>query len=359
MSPARTRVLIVEDSLSIRRSLVELVGTDPELEVVAEAENGLRAIELCERLRPDVVSLDMMLPGLDGLGVTEHLMAYRPTPILIVSSSLERRELFKTYDALAAGAVDVLDKPLGDEFQGEWEASYLARLKLVARIKVITHPRARWGGRPNAPAPPLAPLEPMGRNEWGMVLMGASTGGPGALLEILRCLPPGFPLPILLVLHIASPFGENFVAWLEKNIPIEVRYPREGEPLPPKGRPLVIMAPPDRHLALRAGRLRLEEGPERHSCRPAVDVLFESVAEARGAEAIACLLTGMGRDGAAGLSRLHAAGAMTLAQDEATSVVFGMAREAIRLGAARQVLPLNAFAPTLQALALDPARSRP
>src|SRR5580704_14304500 len=150
---AKIRVLVVEDSLTIRRRLAEILENDPELELVGEAADGKRAIELCGELRPDVVTLDMMLPVLSGVAATEYIMAYYPTPILIVSASANRGEVFKTYDALAAGAVDVLEKPTGEEPEGVWEQRLRSAVKLVARIKVITHPRARLEPHRSAPEP--------------------------------------------------------------------------------------------------------------------------------------------------------------------------------------------------------------
>src|SRR5580704_8179213 len=149
---AKIRVLVVEDSLTIRRRLAEILENDPELELVGEAADGKRAIELCGELRPDVITLDMMLPVLSGVAATEYIMAYFPTPILVVSASANRGEVFKMYDALAAGAVDVLEKPTGDEPDGEWEQRFCAALKLVSRIKVITHLRGRLSPMSRAPA---------------------------------------------------------------------------------------------------------------------------------------------------------------------------------------------------------------
>ena len=184
-----------------------------------------------------------------------------------------------------------------------------------------------------------------------VVVIGASTGGPGAVREILRSLPADFPLPILLVLHLSEQFEDSMVEWLGKSTPFPVRHAVDGEHLPPMGRPIVVMARANRHLRLREGRLWLTDEPERHSCRPSVDVLFESVAQELGGRAIGCLLTGMGRDGAKGLQALRQAGASTLAQDEASSVVFGMPREAIRLNAAQYVVGLRDVPGWLSALA--------
>lgn len=341
---ARIRVLVVEDSLTVRRRLCEPLAADPGIEVVGEAGDGKQAIELAAALRPDLITMDMMLPVISGLAATEYIMAHCRTPILIVSASVNRGELFKTYEALAAGAVDVLEKPTGDEPEGEWDRKLIAAVKLVARIPVITHPRARLGLWKKA-VPALA--TPSSRLQ--IAAVGASTGGPGALVELLRGLPPDFTLPLLLVLHINEPFGAALADWLDAQTQRPVAYAREGEPIvAAAGR--VLMAPPDSHLTIREGRARLSREAPRHSCRPSVDMLFESVAREYGPAAAACLLTGMGRDGAAGLLSIRAAGGRTIAQDEATSIVYGMPREAAILGAAEQILPIGEIGAALMAL---------
>jgi len=315
----KIRVLVVEDSLTVRKRLCEVLSADPEIELAGAAADGKQAIELCRKLRPDVVTIDMILPVMSGLAATEYIMAHCPTPILVVSSSFNRGELFKTYDALAAGAVDVLEKPTGNEPDGVWERTFVAQVKLVARIRVITHPRLRLAGL-NRPGP--APADPMGERRTAVLAIGASTGGPAAIVEVLRGLPEALPQPILLVLHISEPFGASFADWLDGQTSRRVAYPRDGDPVAAaNGR--VVMAPPGRHLVVRDGRLRLTLDPERHSCRPSVDILFETVAREYGQTAAAVLLTGMGRDGAAGLLDIRRAGGLTIAQDEATSVVYG------------------------------------
>ena len=345
----KLRILVVEDSLTVRKRLCEILAEDPAIEVIGEAQDGKAAIELCLQHRPDAITMDMMLPVMSGLAATEYIMAYCPTPILVVSSSINRGELFKTYDALAAGAVDVLEKPAGDASDEAWERKFIAALKMVARIRVITHPRARLGTMRLQP-PDLPSLSQPSVGRIGqLVAIGASTGGPGAIVEVLRGLAPDFTLPILLVLHINEPFGTAFADWLDGQTHRRVAYAKDGEPVAAAvGR--VAMAPPDQHLAVRDGRFHLTRDPERHSCRPSVDVLFESVAREYGAAAIAGLLTGMGRDGAAGLLQIREAGGVTFAQDEATSVVYGMPREAVLLGAAGRVLALTEIAPALSAL---------
>jgi two-component system chemotaxis response regulator CheB len=355
----RLRVLVVEDSLTVRRHLCDVLAADPDLVVVGEAEDGKRAIELCVQLRPDVITLDMMLPVMSGLAATEYIMAHCPTPILIVSASTNRGELFKTYEALAAGAVEVMEKLPGDAADEAWERKLIANVKLVARIKVMTHPRARLTSAGEAVPPPhptAAWPSPAAQTQaCRLVALGASTGGPGAFLQILRALPAPFPLPVLLVLHIGEPFGSAFADWLDSQSSHRVGFAHDGQRVDERG---VFLAPPDHHLVVRNGRLHLSDGAERHSCRPSVDVLFESLAREYGAAAAACLLTGMGRDGASGLLQIRRAGGRTIVQDEASCVVYGMPREAVLLGAAERVLPLIDIGPALAALAREGDVSR-
>jgi two-component system chemotaxis response regulator CheB len=322
----------------------------------------------------------MMLPGLDGVRATEEIMAFSPTPIVIVSASQNRGEALTTFEALTAGAVDVLDKPVGDEVDDRWERALVATVRRAARIKVITHPRAKLrkpgasgtgsgtssGTRGGGGAVPeraadveeRPPSRPASRRAAPrLVAVGTSTGGPPALVAILAALPADFPLPILLVNHIAPSFAASFVDWLGGYVRLPVRAARDGEPAPQPGRGEVLVAPAERHLVLRGGRVALTADPERHSCRPSVDALFESVAREVGDGAVACLLTGMGKDGAEGLLAVRRAGGHTIAQDEATSAVFGMPREAIRLGAAVEVLPLGRIGAALEGLAARARRS--
>jgi len=354
----KIRVLVVDDSLTARKHLVEVLRADPELEVAGEAEDGKRAIELCKTLRPDVITLDMMLPFMSGVAVTEYVMAFCPTPILIVSSSANRGELYKTYDALAAGAVDVFEKPTGNDPDGVWEQGLVSAVKIVSRIPVITHIRGKLGLSGRTPADPLTFATSGGATRKSVIAIGGSTGGPAAIVEILRGLPPGFPIPILLVVHIGELFSATFADWLDGQSTLRARYARDGEAQPALGQAGVFMAPPGRHLVVQRGKLRLSSDRERNSCRPSVDVLFESLANEMGGETAACLLTGMGRDGAAGLLALRYAGALTIAQDEASSVVFGMPREAIKMGAAERVLALDQIATALTAVAFEPEPGR-
>lgn len=353
---AKTRILVVEDSLTVRKRLLEVLSAQPDFEVVGEAGDGKTAIELCRQLKPDVVTLDMILPVMTGLAATEYIMAYCPTPILIVSSSTNRGELFKTYEALAAGALDVLEKPRGDEIDDSWERKLVSSIRVVSRVKVITHPRARLNlpGRASRSDPPPSSS---GDSATGVrcVAIGASTGGPAALAQLLGALPGDFALPILVVIHIGAPFASALAEWLDDQSQLSVQNAVHGEALPKLGSGRVLMAPPERHMIVNNERIELVTTPPRHSCRPSVDVLFESLSRELGSRVAACLLTGMGRDGAEGLLSLRRAGATTMAQDEQSSVVFGMPREAAALGAAQRVLKLQEFAPALLSIGSEVA----
>jgi two-component system chemotaxis response regulator CheB len=335
------RVLVVEDSATVRQLLRDALPRDCGFAVVGEATDGAEAVELCRRLRPDVITMDVMLPTMSGLAATEQIMAHAPTPILVVCSA-ERRELFTTYDALAAGAVDVLEKPRGDASDDTWGQRLRTAVKVVSRIRVVTRRLAPPAETPGAPP---------ARHGVRAIAVGASTGGPGAIVELLRALPVGFAIPVLYVQHLSTneQFARAFTGWLAEQTGHAVTYARGGEAIAALGG-RVTMAPPDLHLLVRGGHLHLSAAPPVHSCRPAVDTLFESLAIDQGRHAAGCLLTGMGRDGAAGLLAMRRAGAVTYAQDQASCVVFGMPKEAVTLGAAAEILPPEQIGTRLAAL---------
>lgn len=354
----KLRVLVADDSLTVRKRLVEILENDPDIELVGDVDNGKDAIELCQTERPDIISMDMMMPVMSGLAATEYIMAHCPTPILVVSASTNRGELFKIYEALAAGAVDVLEKPLDSEPDEIWAGKFLRTLKIVSRIRVITHPRARLQNIAPQTGTAVAWRKPAASPKlaFKIVAIGASTGGPGALVEVLRGIPAGFALPVLMVLHINEPFAAAFADWLDAQTEHRVITARDGMRVCETAGQIVL-APGGLHLIVRDGRLLLTRDAERHSCRPSVDVLFESVAAEYGPSAAACLLTGMGKDGARGLLAVRNAQGFTIAQNEQTSIVFGMPREAISLGAAQHILPLSEIGPRLAALQNQPAEA--
>jgi two-component system chemotaxis response regulator CheB len=344
---SRLRVLVVEDSLTVRKRLCEVLSADPDIEVVGEALDGHEAVDLCTALKPDVVTMDMMLPRMNGLLATEHIMAHCPTPILVVSA-FDRNELFRTFDALAAGAVEVLEKPVGEDGgDAAWAHRLVTTVKLVSRIRVITHLRAKLPSATQQPGA-LPPRSGTGHCASRLLALGASTGGPAALVRILHDLPAPLPVPLLVVQHIGDD-GVVFADWLATQTAHPARYARHGEPLD-ETKGSVVLAPPNRHLVVQNGRLNLLDEPPLHSCKPAIDYLFRSIAKTSYATCTtACVLTGMGRDGASGLLDIRRAGGQTMAQDEASSVIYGMPREAMRLGAAEQSLSLEDIGPALAA----------
>jgi two-component system chemotaxis response regulator CheB len=345
---AELRVLVVEDSLTVRKRLCEILGAEPDLRVVGETDHGGEAAQLCAELRPDVITLDMMLRGPSGLAATRQIMASSPTPILIVSASVNRAELLQTCEALAAGAVDVLEKPGAQLSSAEWSRQLTGAVRRTARVPVIRRasralPTALPAARGRARAPEL-------------VAIGASAGGPAALMQILGQLPRELPWPLLVMLHLAEPFGSAFAQWFASAVPQRVVLAQDGATLESL-RGVLALAPAGHHLLLQGGRLRLSDGPQRHGFRPSIDVLFESLA-ACGPAVVACLLTGMGADGARGLLAIRRAGGLTLAQDERSCAVYGMPREAALLGAAERVLALDEIGPALALLGADSFAAR-
>ncbi|HUZ17763.1 MAG TPA: chemotaxis-specific protein-glutamate methyltransferase CheB [Spirochaetia bacterium] len=342
------RLLIVEDSPVVRDFLVHIMSSDPEIEIVGTANDGLEAIEAVERLKPDIVTMDVNMPRLNGLDATRIIMETNPTPIVIVSGSYDSAEVASTFRAIEAGALTVLPRPVG---MGHPEFATQARglvrsVKAMSEVKVVR--RFARSRKVEAPSSATEGADRAPRNTDALIKLiavGASTGGPIALQSILKLLPNDFGVPIAIVQHMASGFVQGFTEWLSQSCGMEVRVAQSNERLLPGN---VYVAPDDFHLMVaQMGQLVLSDTPPENSLRPSVSVFFRSVSKVFGREAVGVLLTGMGTDGANGLLAMKERGAITFAQDQASSVVHGMPGEAIRLGAAAYVLPPEEIAAAL------------
>lgn len=354
------RIVICDDSKSDREMLARLITTDSDIEIVGIASSGEEVVEMVPREDPDVLTMDIHLPGRSGISVIDELMAVQPLPILVISDHAGHPEI--AMEALASGAVEVCPKPelnAEEDFASAAE-ELTALIHIVSRVKVIRHLRgiltppsdvARAPGSDSAAPrglrtsfPPESSFLAAPDFDAEVIGIAASTGGPQALKQILAGLPAEFPRPIVVVQHIARGFTEGFAEWLASSIHLQVKLADDGEMM--RGG-IVYVAPEGRHMIVRNGRLALEgDEPVGGHC-PSADVLFESMAEAYGKSVLGVILTGMGRDGAEGLRAIHDAGGTTWVQDEASSAVFGMPKAALDLGAVDAVIPLEALASTV------------
>lgn len=341
------KVLVVDDSPTARYILSELINTAPDMEVVGEADHSTKVLPLVKTLEPNVILMDLFMPNVDGIETTKEIMSNKPTPIVIISGGLSDVKLDQstTIQALRHGALAVIKKPQNlMQVDANSEAkTILDTVRNMSSVRVITH----YKSQETIKTPSIPILNSEYQGEAKIVAIGVSTGGPGALLTILKSLPANFPIPLVIVQHITAQFLEPLVAWLDANCKLRVSIAEEGQ-LALKGN--VYFAPIGKHLILnKSGRFQLLDSPKSLHV-PSANFLFESVARIYGKNAIGVQLTGMGEDGVQGLKAMYEQYAYTIAQDEASAVVFGMPKAAIQAGAVRQVAGLEEIAGLLEKL---------
>ncbi len=337
-----TRVLVVDDSAFMRHSIGRALSAQPDLEVVGTATDGIEALELVRRLRPDVVTLDVEMPHLDGLRTLEILMRDMPLPVVMLSSLTEAGAP-ATIRALELGAVDFVTKPAPPAVGvRQVEPRLVAAVRAAAQARVRrgpAHPAARIPPAPSRPTPEARRAEQV-------VAIGCSTGGPRALLEVIPRLPADLPAAVLVVQHMPAGFTRSLAERLDHGSALPVKEAQHGDLAAPG---LVLLAPGGRHMELDpAGRVRLTEGPPVHGVRPSVDVLLASLPPLFGQRCVAVILTGMGCDGADGAARVRDAGGQVLAEDASTATVYGMPRAVAERGLAHRQVPLSAVVDAIQ-----------
>jgi two-component system, chemotaxis family, protein-glutamate methylesterase/glutaminase len=344
------RILLVEDSPVALTILRRVLQDEPDIEVVGTAPNGEEAIKLIPQVKPNLICTDLHMPRMDGLQLTEFVMEHFPCPILVISASVQDEDTDNVFRLLEAGALDIFPKPrtgLVTEYEKS-KQDLLARIRVLSGVTVFTQ-RRTFQDKHSTTVTPAIPLPPISLRrdirQPQILAIGASTGGPQALHLLFQRLPSNFPVPIVCVQHISEGFLQGLVDWLHRECPFKVTIAQPGV-VPQPG---VVYFPPERqHLVISpTGKLSLSLESPVMGHRPSVSVLFKSVAQYYRRSCVGVLLTGMGRDGADGLLSIFEAGGITIAQDESTSVVFGMPKEAISLGAAQQVLAIQDIAPFL------------
>ena len=347
------RVLIVDDSAVTREVLKTLLNSDPQIRVVGQASTGAEAVELTAALRPDLVTMDLMMPGMDGMEATRRIMARHPTPVLFLSSYFDKEGSYTRADAIAAGALDVLEKPaLIPDWRWQNSAGKLvAKVKSLAKVPVVPHIH----GARKLLAQEEAQLQTFVGPAADVVAIGASSGGPRVIEALLSSLPSTYALGVVVVQHMTDGFTASMLRWFQERCPLSIKVAEDGDAIVPRR---VLFTPETFHLvAAVGGRVHLSNADPVNGHRPSIDVTFQSIAKVYGARSAGVLLTGMGSDGANGLLAIRRAGGVTIAQDEQSSPIFAMPRAAIELGAVQQVLPPAGIIRSLNALHVERVRS--
>lgn len=344
MQGRKIRVVIAEDSIFTQKLLVKILESDPDIEVVGIARNGAEAVDLVRKVRPDIVTMDIRMPVMNGFQATERIMSETPTPILVISSSVSGDDLKISFNAIQAGALEIMEKPQGS-LQSDYReigSEIIRRVKMISEIKVFRHLSQKLRSEVRMPR-----TEGGGAGEGWVVALGASTGGPSALHQLLRAAKKDFPATVFVTQHISEGFGEGCVDWLNRSSPLQVKVAEDQEVVQ-KG---VVYFAPDRGVMEAMGKRRVVVRAANSSEeRLNIDCMMKSVAAAHGDKVVGVLLTGMGNDGVEGLRSIKEMGGRTIVQDEDTSVIFGMPRAAIEAGVADEVLPLDEILPALTRL---------
>lgn len=366
------RVLIVEDSIVCAEIIKHILESDPEIKVVGHAKNGREAVEMVEALKPDIITMDIHMPEMNGLEATEYIMAYHPTPIIVVSSSVHDRDTHLAFEAISAGALDVLEKPdpvIWEEFANIGK-ELISKVKFLSTVKVITHIKGKRknkkllaGEKKEIAGDKLSASEEttkkfdvdifLNKNNYldvpGLVVIAASTGGPHALGKVISSLPKDYPLPVVIGQHIAEGFLGGFVDWISSVSKMKVELVNDGIEI--ESSKIYICQVTKNTTIIEPGIFRLIEPRPEDIYHPSLDLLLSSAAGVFRMNTIGVILTGMGSDGAKGMRRIYEVGGYTIAQDEKTSTIFGMPKAAIELGAVKEVLPVEDIGEKLRNLA--------
>jgi two-component system chemotaxis response regulator CheB len=345
VNKALTRVLVVDDSPLMCKILTNIVNCDPQMIVAAVANDGKEAVDLVPRLKPDIITMDIDMPVMDGLEATKQIMASTPTPILIVASTVYKPGMEKVFKAISHGALDIIDKKelefVGQKKSGE---ALIAKIKFLTGVKVIGRSAARLRKEKSVVDLRTSKKEASDK----IVAVVASTGGPQALLEILKRLPEDFPCGIVIVQHITNGFLPGLVDWLNKECKIRIKIGEDSEEIQPG---VAYMAPDNLQMRVEeSGKISLSNEPAQGGHKPSGDVLLESVARTYGSGSVAAILTGMGRDGAMGMKSIKQCYGKTIAQNEKSCVVFGMPKAAVEMNVIDKVLPLESIAEEIVSL---------